>query len=273
MKKSVRAGVNIGALLLLFVLAQVVSSAVAFLLANTDRLAAGQPLDPVALELNPKWAGIAIFFGESLFVVFLWVLRLIRRRPVPMPCFPLPRYWVLAVCAMLCISCGVSLLLDPLALDDAGMMAMFDGMKGNLLCLLALTVVGPLAEEVFFREGIQRQLRLAGWPAPAAIFAAALLFALVHGNLLQGIPALLLGCVLGLLYEATGDVRLPGTAHVVNNSLAVGLLYFPEAEAFLDNSPAAFPLVVGAVAVLLGGALLYSWHKKVRNARQKITTA
>ena len=269
MNKSVRAGLNIGALLLLFVLVQVVCSAVAFLLANADRLAAGQPLDPVALELNPKWAGIALFFGEALFVVLLWVVRLIRRRPVPTPCFPFPRYWVLAVCGMLCVSVGISLLLEPFELDDAGMVAMFAGMKGNLLCLLALTVVGPLAEEFFFREGIQRQLRLAGWPAPAAIFAAALLFALVHGNLLQGISALLLGCVLGFLYEETGDIRLPGTAHVVNNSLAVGLLYFPEVEAFLDGSPAVFPLVVGSFSALLGGALLYCWHGKIRKGGQK----
>ena len=53
-----------------------------------------------------------------------------------------------------------------------------------------------------------------------AIFISALLFAIAHGNMAQGVNALLLGLLLGWLYYHTGSI-IPGIAfHWMNNTLA-----------------------------------------------------
>lgn len=70
--------------------------------------------------------------------------------------------------------------------------------------LLAL-VLAPVLEEVVLRHGLQRRLRLRGWPAGACIAVCAALFALAHG-LLRG-PSLLAwatavpALALGVLFE------------------------------------------------------------------------
>ena len=83
------------------------------------------------------------------------------------------------------------------------------------------SILAPLWEEVLFRGYILRALRPYG--RRFSIFGSALLFALFHGNLLQGPYAFLIGLVLGWLaceYSINWSIAL----HVFNNLvLAEGL--------------------------------------------------
>lgn len=119
---------------------------------------------------------------------------------------------------------GLSLVLGPLHLPDEGTTIQFEGMLSNGLNWLLLVLIGPLCEELTFRAGIQQSLlenKLHPWLAAAL---SALAFALIHGNLAQGIPAFIVGFVLGLLYNRTGNLWLCLPAHIANNLLAVVLL-------------------------------------------------
>ena len=99
---------------------------------------------------------------------------------------------------------------------------MFSRMMNHPLGYFALAILGPVAEEVVFRGAILRSLlglfdKRLHW---LAIFISALLFAIAHGNMAQGVNALLLGLLLGWLYYHTGSI-IPGIAfHWMNNTLA-----------------------------------------------------
>ncbi|WP_200531117.1 type II CAAX endopeptidase family protein [Halorubrum sp. LN27] len=91
---------------------------------------------------------------------------------------------------------------------------------------VSLFVVGPV-EEALFRGAVQGGLRRAFDAAPA-ILLASLMFGLVHYPSVSGTPGqrwayvavvVVLGAVLGLLYERTGNVLVPGLAHGVYNAV------------------------------------------------------
>ena len=206
--------------------------------------------------------GVSLLVSTLLLLLLLWTLRLVRRRPL---CRGRIRSrWAvgLALPGVLLLALGLSILFKPLALDDGGQMALFDAMKGNVLCLLLLCVVGPLAEEAVFRESLVRHLSAAGLPSLLAAAVSAVVFALVHGNLAQALPAALLGFVLGLLYLRTGDVRLCFPAHALNNTVAVLFLYFPGAEAALLPASPGRALAAGTVWTVAGaGLLVLAWPR------------
>ncbi|WP_281196122.1 CPBP family intramembrane glutamic endopeptidase [Halorubrum sp. F4] len=96
---------------------------------------------------------------------------------------------------------------------------------------VSLLVVGPV-EEVLFRGVVQGGLRRAFDAAPA-ILIAGVLFGLVHLSGIEGTPVerwayvgvvIVLGCVLGYLYERTGNVLVPGLAHGVYNAAIYAVL-------------------------------------------------
>lgn len=96
--------------------------------------------------------------------------------------------------------------------------------ENNILyCLLTVCICAPIIEEIIFR-GILLSGLLNKYSSKAAIFLSALLFALMHANLKQGINAFLLGLVLGYLYCKTKSVYITMFAHFSNNILALILI-------------------------------------------------
>lgn len=205
--------------------------------------------------------GCALFFVNVLLVALLWIFRLIRRRDeLPRPLPPL-RGWPWALLAVLSLLSGLSLGLLPLDLDDGGMTEAFSAMRSNPLCLLSLCLVGPVTEELLFREGIQRHLTMK-WPPAAALFVSAAVFAAVHGNWAQGVPAFLFGCLFGFFFLRGGDVRISALGHILNNTLGVLLLLFPQVEVHLRTAAPVW--LVGSGILLCAVAVVFSmkWAKK-----------
>lgn len=101
----------------------------------------------------------------------------------------------------------------------------FEKILSTPLGYFCVSVIVPIAEEVVFRGGILR--RLLQWFGKerrwVAIATSALLFALFHGNLAQGIHAFTIGLFLGWLFYRTNSI-VPGVVfHLVNNTTAVVL--------------------------------------------------
>jgi membrane protease YdiL (CAAX protease family) len=97
---------------------------------------------------------------------------------------------------------------------------------------VSLFVVGP-AEELLLRGVVQGGLRRSFDAAPAIVIAA-LLFGVLHGNVegtvveqvaYMGVTVIL-GAILGVLYERTDNVLVPGFAHGLYNAIIfAGLLW------------------------------------------------
>ncbi len=83
-------------------------------------------------------------------------------------------------------------------------------------------ILAPLAEEVAFRGLLYRYLRFMAAPLIATL-GSALIFALMHANLGQGIWALVLGLVAAVAYEQTGSLLTPILIHGLFNSVPIGV--------------------------------------------------
>ncbi len=208
---------------LLFVVVQVAAALTALLLTPgaASSLTLAEPVQP-----DPVVLGITLLLYEIPLCIGLWWWH---RHDAAWPC-PLrsarhPRLELpLAIAAVLLLSWGVSAALEPFGLSDDGTTAIFLAQRKNVWCVLLLCVVGPLCEELVFRKGIVQELFLKGCPGLLAAALGALSFAVVHGNWVQGIPAFVVGTLLGLLFLRTGNLRLCLPAHVANNVLALLLL-------------------------------------------------
>lgn len=106
----------------------------------------------------------------------------------------------------------------------------FDVMSSGIIGIIALTVLGPIFEEVLFR-GIITKLLFQSYKPVQAILLSALIFGVFHLNPAQIIPAFLAGLILASLYYHSGSL-IPGIIlHIcVNGSSALSLLYLDNGD-------------------------------------------
>jgi membrane protease YdiL (CAAX protease family) len=88
--------------------------------------------------------------------------------------------------------------------------------------MLLACVIGPIAEELFFRGVLYTAFRRRTSRLVAIVVSGAL-FALVHTNAIGFLPILTLGCLLAYLYERTGSLVSPLAVHVAHNTLLMSL--------------------------------------------------
>lgn len=120
-----------------------------------------------------------------------------------------------------------------------------------LFLLLTAVAAAPLVEEYAFRGVLLRALAPCG--RRFAIVISALLFALAHGNLLQGLPAFVIGLYLGYLADQTGTPLYTAALHLLNNAVALALPLLEGGWALLYLLVTAGSAAVAAV--LYGGRL------------------
>ena len=254
-------------ILMLFLMAEVMAGICATIQLNLSNLANGGEIDPMLCLAHPKVYVLWMLIWDLILLLLLWVTKVVRRN-----CFtagrhsepPLsPSYVVSLLTAFLLLVLGNSALAVVLELPDDGVSEIFMGVKDEAFAWLTLCLVGPLVEELIFREGIARQLRSLGMRTFWAALLSAAVFGVAHGNLAQAIPAIILGTALGLYYFRTNDLRLCLTAHVLNNTLAFILLFFPELETTFAGVSAPILGSIGAVLILAGAAWTFVLTKNI----------
>ncbi|MEY2787239.1 MAG: hypothetical protein RLZZ34_382 [Verrucomicrobiota bacterium] len=94
---------------------------------------------------------------------------------------------------------------------------------GRAAIFLTAAIGAPWVEEMLFRGVAYPFLRDLGWPR-AAFWGTAIAFGLIHANRSVLVPLTAFGCLLGLLYEHSGNLLTPIAAHVTFNSAPFVLL-------------------------------------------------
>ncbi|MGN0709304.1 MAG: lysostaphin resistance A-like protein [Anaerovoracaceae bacterium] len=128
---------------------------------------------------------------------------------------------VLAVFLVMDLSSVVTELMAKFAPGAAGS-GVSEMMTGgsSVLAFFFFIIAAPVAEEMLIRGVLYNGIRnAAGWKA--AVVFSALLWALMHMDLRQGAAALLMGLLLGFLYEMYDSLYLTIAIHMVNN-----IIYF-----------------------------------------------
>jgi uncharacterized protein len=111
----------------------------------------------------------------------------------------------------------------------------FKGMiKPDFFSMLTIVVMAPVLEEVLFR-GIVLQGFRKNYSAPKAVFWSAVVFALIHLNPWQALPAFILGLFIGWAYLKTNSLIPAILIHFTNNLTASVLSFiFGEQESTID---------------------------------------
>lgn len=89
-----------------------------------------------------------------------------------------------------------------------------------LVQMLGLGILVPVAEELVYRGLLFKRMRQ-NMPFKTAMIFSALIFGVIHGNLVQFIYAGVLGLALAYLYEKTNSLKAPVILHVAMNITSV----------------------------------------------------
>lgn len=174
----------------------------------------------------------------------------------------------LGLSAIAILSCGwlLSILMSHLQWIPNIMEQSFDLLQSGWGGILAITIIGPVLEEVLFRGAITKAL-LQQYSPTKAIFISALIFGVFHINPAQILPAFLIGLLLAWTYYKTASLIPCILMHILNNSLSVYIsLRYPEAESVNDLINGTPYLIITLVAcLLLTGAIL--WMRRISTQR------
>lgn len=120
--------------------------------------------------------------------------------------------------------------------------------------LLGSCLIIPIAEELVFRGVVYQRIRVY-FDVKVALLFSALIFGIVHANLVQFLYAALLGILLAFLYEKTGYFYVPVLGHITANTIAV----IRTATGWLDFSyePTAAGICFTAVLFAVAAGLIW----------------
>lgn len=137
-------------------------------------------------------------------------------------------------------------------------------LANNTWGIMAVAILGPIAEELLFREGVCGYLSRNGMEARKAIWISAILFGLVHVNPAQVFIAILIGLMLGVIYIKTGNIVVTCIIHILNNSFAI------TQARILDDKADDFSMVewvggdlAAGVCIIVGFALCFYLLRKM----------
>lgn len=145
--------------------------------------------------------------------------------------------------------------------------AAFDASKPVDL-IVSTAILAPICEEILCRGNMMRGI-LVQKGVVKAILWSAFIFALIHFNPWQAIPAFILGCFFGWIYYKTHSIWACIFMHFVNNATSAALtLLFPEIGV---NQTLSSVMGKGTYAIVFFSALavlcaiIYLLYKKLDN--------
>ena len=174
---------------------------------------------------------------------------------------------------ILCALC-ISIITEKVELPDV-MQQISIAMSHNIWGLMTITIIGPITEELIFREAIEGEMLRRGANPWLAIIVSAIAFGAVHLNLAQGLYALPLAILFGIIYYKTGNIVLTSLLHILNNGIAALQLYtlgegiedISYAEWFGGSTRAyTFTLLCGILSLLL---IKIFWKSYPTNEKQQ----
>lgn len=126
------------------------------------------------------------------------------------------------------------------------------------LGLLCYGILTPLAEEILFRGIIFNRMRRY-MNIRMAVLLSALFFGLYHMNMVQGVYAFVMGCLMAYAYEYFGTFKAPVAVHMMSNLIAYSLTGTSVMNSFINN----WAVCIILLAVAGVGIYLLNREKKI----------
>ncbi|MBO5293407.1 MAG: CPBP family intramembrane metalloprotease [Lachnospiraceae bacterium] len=161
--------------------------------------------------------------------------------------------WCCMVFCAVCAGLGLNALVSWLSLDRLsdtyGQVRTAQYAVSVLQGVVKYGILAPVLEELIFR-GVVYRICVRRIPWQAAAVVSAVLFAVYHGNMIQGCYAFVMGLLLGYVYHHFDTLAAPILFHGAAN-LAVFLVSYSS-----DTIPQAMLPAVAIVGILAAGGLL-----------------
>ena len=138
------------------------------------------------------------------------------------------------------------------------------GVNRAVPMIIATFIIAPIGEELFFR-GVIMGYAKRYMPGASAILFQGVLFGLYHGNIVQGIDACILGCLLGFVaYKA--DTLL--ASMILHFSINLSVLFIP--SVWFEDTVRCSIITAGALVL----TVLFVWlaMRKMRKKKEKRNT-
>ncbi len=138
-----------------------------------------------------------------------------------------PLGWGICICLTVLGTIGVGIVSDVFQRVLPPMPAWLEKVMGSLLDgnilinFICVSIFAPFFEEWLCRGMIERGLLGRGTKPVWAIVISAVIFAVIHMNPWQALPAFIMGLLFGYIYYKTGSLKLTMLAHFTNNTLAL----------------------------------------------------
>lgn len=254
--------------LIIFLVMQGLGGVIMVALAAVLNQGAMQDIAEGGTQASPTFLALAVIISGLATCLVLYWLRMIRL-PQALDCSVVR--WCPALLGVLAAVVGIfstDMASEMLNLPDI-MADAFLGLAGNSWGILGIAVVGPVVEELVFREAIQGSLERSGKPFWLAAVVSALCFGIIHLNPAQIPFAFVMGLILSVIYHKTGNAVVTSIIHILNNSLAVlqmNLLGEKAADfkmgEWMGLSPLCEWVLVALLAVLCVFLLYRYWQLK-----------
>ena len=120
--------------------------------------------------------------------------------------------------------------------------------------ILQYAVLAPIVEELLFR-GVAYNLMQKWFPWQLAMVLSAFLFAVYHGNVIQGSYAFCMGMLLAYMYHYFGRFLAPVLFHGAANLSVFLLSYHPQ------TIPQGMLLPTAVVGIVVAAGLIYRFRR------------
>lgn len=134
----------------------------------------------------------------------------------------------------------------------------FQSIQHFLMAFLAVAIIPAIAEELVFRGLIQSLFTKVLKNHHISIWLTGLIFAAIHLQFFGLAPRMLLGVLFGYLYHWSGKLSTAIIGHLINNGLAIVLLYLTQQdvisispEQMEESAPWPAVLIFGIAAAFL----------------------
>ncbi|GCC52623.1 hypothetical protein SanaruYs_28600 [Chryseotalea sanaruensis] len=209
--------------------------------------------------------GLFLFYTISMSIVVFAGFALRKNYTLELTGFPIT---IAIIGALLMIPLHIAI--DPIVAlfpVPESLKNIMEGIYENPAASIAtIAIAAPLLEEILFRGIILHGL-LKNYSAGIAIAFSSLLFALIHGNVAQGLGAFLMGLFMGWIYWKTKSLYLPIILHFVNNTVScVGMFIVPQEQIdstlidIVANDQLYYALVIGSI-LFCGVSVLFIQKK------------
>ena len=209
--------------------------------------------------------GLSLISVISMLLTVAAGLKLRKDWRLKTSSFPIPVIFlsILFIIAM-------HILIDPLSeilpIPESLIKAFHTLLSQPYAAFFVIVISAPVLEEILFR-GIILDGYLKNYKPWQGIIVSAFLFALLHGNLAQGIGAFGMGILFGWVYWKTNSIIPSVLLHFINNAVAfIGIFTTPEEEISKSirqsmGNDIAFSVLYGLSIVMVVSSV-WILHKK-----------